>query len=269
MPEIRRLSEEIGSTKISAIKRSLNHNYPLHWHEYYEVEYILSGSGVYVINDTEYPFEEGTLFFLTPIDFASIDRISEDITLLNVSFSEYWISEKIAKQLNSHAVIKNYSHPYFFENVYSELSHKKQYSSTYIKYNLNCALIDILRFVSKISEKSSDGKMMSVISDTLSYIHTHFREDPSLTEISEYIGMSPNYLSTLFHSYTGKTYKSYLIDLKLKYASALLLQTSTSVTDICYMCGFNSFAHFMRTFKSEYNTTPSRYRKDNAGKFDE
>lgn len=268
MPEIRRLSEETGSNKISAVKRSLNHSYPIHWHEYYEIEYIISGKGIYIINDIEYPMEKGTMFLLTPIDFASMKYTGEDITLLNISFTEYWISEKIIKQLTSHSVTRNYSGKFFLDNVYSELKHKQKHSSTYIKYNLNCALIDSLREIGKTSEKVPDNKSDSVISDALSYVHTHFREDPSLGETAQYVGMSPSYLSNIFHAQTGKPYKAYLVELKLKYASALLLQTNTSVTDICYMCGFNSFAHFMRAFKSKFGITPLKFRQSNSEKYE-
>jgi len=107
------------------------------------------------------------------------------------------------------------------------------------------------------------AKANNIVSEMLTYIHAHFREDPTLVALSDHIGLSPNYLSKLFHSHVGKTYKAYVVELKLKYASTLLSQTDTPVTDICYLCGFNSLAHFLRAFKEKFGVSPTVYRKEN------
>ena len=264
MPDIRRLSEElIGQNKISSVKRVIDKDYPIHWHEYYEIEYIISGHGTYVINNLEYPFGPGSLFFMTPIDFASLIYEGEHITLINISFSESWISDRIINSITSHGYINNYAE-ILCTKIYEELSSVKKHSSQYIRFALGCILIDVIRSVKSHNADTKASKSDMVISDMLTYIHAHFREDLTLCTLSEHIGLTPNYLSKLFNSYIGVPFKSYVVDLKLKYATTLLTQTNTSVTDICYLCGFNSFAHFLRTFKGKYNMSPLKYRKEHG-----
>ena len=261
MSEIFRLYSEIGTKKISSVKRTVIRGYPLHWHEYYEIEYIISGHGIYVINDVEYEFGPGTLFFMTPVDFTSMTDCGEKVQLLNISFSEYWIDRKLANELLSHAVLRGYKSS-FCECLYDSVNSDLKFNTTYIRSLMNCLLIDIIRNTETQAHSESSDETSSVITDMIQYIQMYFRDDITLSSVAEYVGLSPNYASKLFHMRTGKTFKTYLVEQKLKYACALLSQTDNSVTDICYMCGFNSFAHFMRSFKQMYNTTPAKFRKE-------
>ena len=210
----------------------------------------------------DYHFSPGTLIFLTPIDFTSIKYEGEDITILNISLSQSWISDRIVNDISSYAIIHNYP-PHLCEQIFSELSNEREYSSTYVRFLLGCITIDAIRCAKTMNTYSGTPKDNSVISAALTYIHTHFRDDPTLITVSSHIGLSPNYLSKLFHAHIGKTFKAYVADLKLKYATTLLCQTDTAVTDICFLCGFNSFAHFLRSFKAKYGVSPTKYRQMN------
>jgi len=262
MSDIRRLSGEMGIKNISAKRHSIVADFPLHWHEYYEIEYIRSGSGVYIVNNVEYAIEPGMLVFLTPVDFSSLHAAEKPIDILNISFSESWISDRIINDIAGYAVMKNY--PSFnCDQIFKELQHEFEYSTTCVRFMLGCIIIDAIRSAKLTGAKKKDAKANNIVSEMLTYIHAHFREDPTLVALSDHIGLSPNYLSKLFHSHVGKTYKAYVVELKLKYASTLLSQTDTPVTDICYLCGFNSLAHFLRAFKEKFGVSPTVYRKEN------
>ena len=92
------------------------------------------------------------------------------------------------------------------------------------------------------------------------YLETHFRESPSLKEISEYVGFNPTYFSELFKKVTGVTYTTRLNQLRIAYAKSLLTQ-GLSVSEACYACGFGSLSNFQHIFKKSTDTSPSEYRK--------
>ena len=133
----------------------------------------------------------------------------------------------------------------------------------YIKSNLNCVLYDIVKSSNYIA-KPYMGHSDEIIRNAIYYIHMNFKTNPTLTETAEYVGVCPSYLSKQFHIQTGKTYVEYITTLKLEYARKLLKQTATGITDICYLCGFNSRSHFVKTFTKKYNIAPSDYRKINC-----
>ena len=106
-------------------------------------------------------------------------------------------------------------------------------------------------------ENREYGSMQKV----LMYVHHHFREDPSLEEIASVAGLNSGYFSSVFHQFTGKTYKKYITELKMNYAKKLLLSGNLSVTEICYNSGYKTLSHFLREFKKFYGETPTEKRK--------
>lgn len=262
MAEMRNTLEGmIGRKKIASEEHIISHDYPLHWHEYYEIEYIMSGHGVYIIDGVEYEFSPNSLIFVTPVDFTSIKHTGEDIKIINISFSEDWISEKIINSVSNHAVVHGFD-PYLCKKIHEELLCDKKFSSTNVRFLLGSVLIETMR-KNTAKEKTLSYNKNSVVSDMLTYVHSHFRDNPTLSDLSEHTGLSPNYLSKIFHSHIGMTFKAYTNELKLKYASVLLKQTDADVSDICFSCGFNTFAHFFRAFREKYGTTPKNFRKQN------
>jgi len=77
-------SQYIGQQHV-AVKQHRMKSYPQHWHNYFEIELVLSGSGVQTYNGKEYPIARGDVYLLTPVDFHGIEG---DVELLNISFDE-------------------------------------------------------------------------------------------------------------------------------------------------------------------------------------
>ena len=101
-------SEGIGKGKeISVDFRKVNINYPFHTHEYFELEFIHSGTGVHYINTTSYPIKRGSLLFLTPADCHGL-RFFGDAKVWNISFVSSMISDNMLKRICAMTTYKNY-----------------------------------------------------------------------------------------------------------------------------------------------------------------
>ena len=92
------------------------------------------------------------------------------------------------------------------------------------------------------------------------YVDAHFSEDLTLGEVADAVCMSPSALSRYFRTKTGRTLQDYVIDVRLGYAARMLAETSKSVSEICYECGFNNQSNFNRIFKSKRGLTPREFR---------
>ena len=101
------------------------------------------------------------------------------------------------------------------------------------------------------------------------YIYTNFKTPLTLEDVSKHVGLTPNYFSALFHKEFGVPFKQYLIDMRLNYATRLLVSTNQSITDICYISGFSNFANFSRSFKYRFGISPVQYRKNSIEKKDQ
>lgn len=248
-------------TGIVVTDRVMKENFPGHSHDFYEIEYIISGKGCISINDVQYPIKENTLFFFTPLDFEKIE-LDGDVKLLNIAFSPEWINESIANELTSYTVIEDYIFPYA-ERICDEYRKNKRFNQTIIENMLTIMLVDISRNIRE-DEIKSGNRYDKNIRKAINYMHLHFKNNIDLNEVAKITYLSPAYFSTTFKKSTNLSFLQYLTDLRLTYAKRLLINTKMSITDICYNSGFSSFSNFSRLFKEKFNTTPRLYRELNS-----
>ncbi len=92
------------------------------------------------------------------------------------------------------------------------------------------------------------------------YINEHFKEEIRLQTMADLAGMSPTAFSRFFRLRTGRTLSDYIIDIRLGYAARLLVDTTTSVVEICFASGFNNVSNFNRIFKRKKGCSPGNFR---------
>lgn len=86
-------------------------------------------------------------------------------------------------------------------------------------------------------------------------------EEPiSPSVLADEVGMSTRQLERLFRRYLNRSPKRYYMELRLRKARNLLLQTEMSVINVALACGFASPSHFSKCYRGLYNTTPYRER---------
>lgn len=93
------------------------------------------------------------------------------------------------------------------------------------------------------------------------YIQSHYSEQITLEEVSDAVGLSVSYFSTLFKKETGEGFAKYLIYVRMEQARILLRETNLSVADICRQVGYNDLKHFTHTFEKATGLRPGTYRK--------
>ena len=87
---------------------------------------------------------------------------------------------------------------------------------------------------------------------------------PAMTRIS---GKTYEHLSRSVKKYYGKTTTEYINNLRLNYATNLLLQTNLSITRIAMDCGFSSVNYFNTCYKNRFGVNPKSVRKNRSNKF--
>ena len=89
---------------------------------------------------------------------------------------------------------------------------------------------------------------------------------PALLSIS---GYSHGHLCRIMKDEMGLTPIQYINNLRLNYASKLLVSTDLDILNISLQVGYSSLSHFIKLFKSFYGVTPLKYRKSNSKIFSE
>jgi AraC-like DNA-binding protein len=104
------------------------------------------------------------------------------------------------------------------------------------------------------------GKARGRIEKFLAYISDNYMDkDMSLEKLAEHFGYSNRFVSRLIKDETGRSYKDYLIELRIQKARELLLEDGITVTEVCERVGFAYLPHFIQTFRRITGFTPGKY----------
>lgn len=87
-----------------------------------------------------------------------------------------------------------------------------------------------------------------------------YAEPLTVTEISEAVGLHPNYAMNLFKKAFGTTLIDYLTSHRVSHAQRLLATSDEKVVDIAFSSGFNSLSRFNEAFRRTCGCTPREYR---------
>ena len=95
----------------------------------------------------------------------------------------------------------------------------------------------------------------------IQYVHEHFKEGPSRSDIAHALGLNPSYVSRIFSTNLQTPLTEYIHSIQLENAALLLRETTLPIAQIANECGFNSIRSFNRIFAEKFRTTPRDYRK--------
>jgi len=110
-----------------------------------------------------------------------------------------------------------------------------------------------------IEAQQQDSEKIDVI---YKYINNHFLEHIALEDIADKVTMTVPAFCRYFKKVTGKTFTKSVNEYRIVHATKLLTESKSSITDICFECGFNNFSHFNKQFKAFTGKSASNYRKE-------
>ncbi|WP_417153160.1 helix-turn-helix domain-containing protein [Rikenella microfusus] len=117
-------------------------------------------------------------------------------------------------------------------------------------------------FAGKPARTERDVRRMQQI---CTYVMRHYAHPIPLDEIAAEVGMNRSAFCTYFKRCKGMTFSRFVTQYRLNTACELLEHSRRSVSEICYMAGFNDLPHFVRVFTAEKGMPPTRYRKNMQG----
>jgi two-component system, response regulator YesN len=115
--------------------------------------------------------------------------------------------------------------------------------------------------VGKAMHMLSNRPSMKVMKNAKQWIHEHIGEEISLSKLSDYLHMSPNYVSTLFKQSTGETFIEYVTRTRFERAKQLLSNSQLRMHEIASSVGFADANYFSIAFKKYHGFTPSEFRQ--------
>ena len=234
----------------------------MHWHDCYEIDIVLAGSGETICNGKSFPIKRGLISLLAPTDFHEY-RTEESLELVNIKFDETEIDYELLSTFLSRKASIIYADDKKLEAIESMCGLIGRVESRRYAHKYNEKMIEslILMFLDCGSQQKHLELESELIQKAVMYINAHFGENPKMTTVAELCHLNPNYFCRLFKKCVGMSYKEYLKKVKLDYARKLIKNTSLSFTEISEKCGYETQSHFNREFKEYFRQTPTEMRK--------
>ena len=254
--------------------------FPIHSHEEFELNFIEGGRGVRrVVGDS---IETIGDFELTLVTGDGLEHAWEqggcrekDIREITIQFSPRLLDDKLLSR-NQFASIRKMFERARMGLTFSMPAIMRVYcllDTLATKEDRMDQFLDMLRILYELSldtgartlasnsfAKTVAGRESRRVNKVKEFIAQHYTEEIKLDDLAGLVAMSPSAFSRFFKQYTGRGPVDYIIDVRMGVAARMLVDTTTSVSEICYACGFNNLSNFNRTFKARRGYTPRDFR---------
>ena len=254
----------------------------LHIHEFFEVEYVLKGSCIHIVEKQEIPIREGDIVIVPPnVEHKALpegDGVTVNIKIrkrvfhnafTNLLSTNTELSTYLSRTLYSSAYRSSFTfhcgEDALIKSIILSMYGQQIEQKPFFNYMLegmtltlfSCLMqnhsqnVEISNFVI-----TSDDRMSKIIS----YINENYK-NISLSLVAQKFYISEQYLSSIIKKETGSTYSSLLREIKIQKATVLLLTTNMNIDEVCESSGYQDTTQFIKTFKKYHGLSPKKYRQ--------
>lgn len=253
-------------------------DYAIHYHDEYEINLVMGTSGKRFVGDSIESFYDIDLAMIGPrLPHAWRGDTIEGNHVITIQFSDSLLTMPIMeRRLFSQIrglLIEAQKGLSFSKSATQKLKEKilnitrmQGFQTVLEFFSLLNDLAIADRYVLVSNRYDTRDTVMTTksrrIAKVCEYMEQHYSDDISLSDVAALTDMSPSAFSHFFKSKTNTRFIDYLNELRIAKACNLLTQSSQTISEICYGCGFNNMSNFLRLFKKKKGQTPTEYRDD-------
>jgi AraC-like DNA-binding protein len=257
--------------------------FPLHYHEELELNFIQQGAGAKrVVGDHIEVIEDLELVLVgSNLQHAWFTHQcqSKDIFEVTIQFHKDLLDEKFLRR-NQLSYIRSMLERsqrgiLFSRETTAQMAPRLKDLSQRHGFDSVLELMSILHdlSISRNFKLLSDASFNQVdysfnsrrIEKVFFNINDNFHKSISLAEVSKLAGMTDVSFSRFFKTRTGINFVDSLTEIRLGHASRMLIDTTHSIAEIAYNCGFNNISNFNRVFKKRKGCSPKKFRQEYSG----
>lgn len=231
-----------------------NLSFALHFHNSYEFLYCYDGDIDVTIMDKTYKLNQGKSVLIAPMQAHAYVTPDFSETYLCV-FSQDYISDFYEEHKDTEAETPVFS-MYNPERLCRRLKEEKnKYAVKGLLYGIAAAFDQNTEF------KPYDVSQYTMLHRIIEYVEDNYTKEISLKELSEKLGHSYNYVSSVFNEIFGAGFNEVVNGYRINKAERLLREGNTTVNEAAARSGYSSIRSFNRNFLKYTGRTPSEVLK--------
>lgn len=281
MREITPLTQSDCFTLFSRSKKEFN--FPLHYHEEYELNLIINAPGAKrIVGDHIEVIEDVELVLVGPnLSHAWFTHqcTSEEILEVTIQFHKDLLEDRFLRR-NQLSFIRK-----MFENAQRGILFSRETTerlrSRILSLDQKTGFDSVLELLSILHDLSTSRNLL-VLSDStfnneqfnsnsrridkvFECLNANYSRPITLAEVAKIANMPEVSFSRFIKKRTGSTFIDSLNEIRLGHATRMLIDTTHNVAEVAYKCGFNNMSNFNRIFKKKKNCTPKEFRQSFSG----
>ena len=246
----------------------------LHSHDYYELFLILKGGITHYVNGEKHSLTDGALALIRPKDIHTQICKNAETSFVNLAFNKQ-IATLTLNFLFDSKVLNNLLESKMPTVVYLSAPNKQRILDRLNELNLlkrddlssasvliKSILAEILPLFITNLPISENSNIPLWLKEVVIKMSTPENFSLGIEKMVELSNKTREHLSRLVKKHYGVTLSDFINDLKINYATNLLITTNMPIIDVCFTCGFQNVSYFYSVFKQKNKLTPKEFRNE-------
>ena len=246
-----------------------------HQHKYFELVYVRRGTAIRLMSDAKIPVSAGDYYVSNPLSAHGYEQM-EDFEVVHCLFLPEYLNQALTDCPSISSLLADrvlrfgvpvdmpiadrvfHDTDGAVRRIIARMEKEQTECKTGYMEMLRCYLTQILVLAVRAGENRFPHEAVTKV---MEYLKAHYSEALSLDKLSQLVGYSPQYLSSLFSEEVGMSIQAFLQRMRIEEASRLLAHTELTMAEVASAVGYQDTRHFSKVFRRYLVISPKEYRK--------
>ena len=215
---------------------------------HYLIHFVVSGCGIFRIDDREYKLSQGEMFVIPPWKETYYEADATN------PWSYIWVgfeANELPVSLDEKIICPSAL------SVFLDMKRCEGFDGG-ISLFVASKIMELFAVLEKSKAQES-----GYIESAKSFISSQYMLDIGVEEVARYLNLNRSYFSDIFSKATGVSPSKYIMNYRMKLAGELFSDTNVSVSTVANSVGYTDVFNFSKAFKKYWGVSPSGYKKQN------
>lgn len=259
--------------------------HPTHYHEFFELTYLYSGTCYRYMAGNEYRMKAGQFWIYNSQIKHGMCIVGRDTNLINILIRKTTFEQTVVPMLKENKMFLDF----FLESIYNfkegpsclqfevpqessgqyclykltqEFVKDDMYSQQIMLFSLCSLLMELSRQYAQVVDQQPEKISRELtIEQVISYLNDNYAA-ATLKSTATFFNYSSEYISRLISRKTGKSFSEWRLEIQMQHASELLSKSHLPIDLISQQIGYSERRAFDYAFKKYFQVTPAQYRKE-------
>ena len=233
-------------------------------YQWHQILFCADGEGMLEFDGEKIKLSEGDCFFLPRLHPHSYYPLTDHWDVRWTAFEGTACDDVLERLKMTRPSVIHIDADSKLEKIFDRMIRSLETDILYCDYICSGLIYDyILEFHRYTDEErnSSKSRNVTLLLPALRYMHENFKQDISMSELSEMVGITPQHFCRIFKKTMGVRPNVFLTQIRLEEAKHLLSDTNSTVAYAAEQSGFRDTGYFSTVFKKYVGMTPSDHKR--------